>query len=232
MGGILGEGGSERQPVLGRAPHFPGRGPGSVSEVLFGTRVGCGWEVVQGREDRPCRVRDPAWAISFLPDKVSGALPLPSAGNRSQASLRKVTSPEITGGSKFTSVPRTQTAIHPWMAQVWTAQIHLRISVFPLICYTAVWGLNPWIKNHRYRYGTVASIPQTQGGRYHIHSCICAQSCLTFATPGTGLHEIFRWSRLPFPSPRDPPDPGSEPKSPALSHLGSLPCINTLPSVK
>ena len=42
LGGTLGEGGSERQPVLGRAPHFPGRGPGSVSEVLFGTRVGCG----------------------------------------------------------------------------------------------------------------------------------------------------------------------------------------------
>ena len=37
LGGTVGEGGSEHQPVLGRAPRFPGGGPQSASEVLFGT---------------------------------------------------------------------------------------------------------------------------------------------------------------------------------------------------
>ena len=37
--------------------------------------------------------------------------------------------------------------------------------------------------------------------------------------PGSSVHEISRqeyWSGLPFPSPRDFPDPGIEPRSPAL----------------
>ena len=56
-----------------------------------------------------------------------------------------------------------------------------------------------------------------------------AQLCLTFATPWTGAHQallsmgFFKqeyWSRLPFSSPGDLPDPGIEPsslKSPALA---------------
>ena len=51
-------------------------------------------------------------------------------------------------------------------------------------------------------------------------------SCIRlFATPWTGAHQSplsmgfpkqEYWSGLPFPSPRDLPDPGIEPRSPAL----------------
>ena len=51
-------------------------------------------------------------------------------------------------------------------------------------------------------------------------------SCVRpFATPWTVVHQVppsmgfssqEYWSRLPFPSPRDLPDPGIEPRSPAL----------------
>ena len=37
--------------------------------------------------------------------------------------------------------------------------------------------------------------------------------------PGSSVHEIFQakyWSGLPFPSPVDLPNPGIEPRSPAL----------------
>ena len=52
-----------------------------------------------------------------------------------------------------------------------------------------------------------------------------AQLCLTIATPWTGAHQaplsmgFFKqvyWSRLPFPSAGDLPDPGIESGSPAL----------------
>ena len=61
-----------------------------------------------------------------------------------------------------------------------------------------------------------------------------AQSCLTlFATPWTLQSMEFSrpeyWSEWPFPSPGDLPNPGIEPRSPAmqadsyqLSHKGSL----------
>ena len=54
--------------------------------------------------------------------------------------------------------------------------------------------------------------------------CLVAQSCPTLATPWTVVHQacLFMgfsrqeyWSGLPFPSPRDLPDPGIEPWSPA-----------------
>ena len=63
------------------------------------------------------------------------------------------------------------------------------------------------------------------------------QPCLTLVTPWTaarqaplsmGFSRQEHWSRLPFPSPGDRPDPGIEPTSPALqadslalSYLGS-----------
>ena len=53
-----------------------------------------------------------------------------------------------------------------------------------------------------------------------------AQSCLTLcdpmdsslhqATPSTGFSRQDYWSVLPFPSPGNLPDPGIEPRSPAL----------------
>ena len=74
--------------------------------------------------------------------------------------------------------------------------------------------------------------------------CVWAQSCpalcdpMDCSPPGPSVHEFSRqeyWSGLPFPSPRDLPDPGIEPGSPTLaggffttvppdqgSHLGSL----------
>ena len=70
--------------------------------------------------------------------------------------------------------------------------------------------------------------------------CLVAKSCLTVcdpldvSPPVSSVHGLLRqeyWSRLPFPSPGDLPDPGIEPTSPAspplqadsfsLSHLGS-----------
>ncbi|CAM9750100.1 unnamed protein product [Rangifer tarandus platyrhynchus] len=54
---------------------------------------------------------------------------------------------------------------------------------------------------------------------------LVAKSCLTLATPWTVAHQAplsrgfsrqEHWSGLPFPSPGDLPDPGTEPGSPAL----------------
>ena len=57
-------------------------------------------------------------------------------------------------------------------------------------------------------------------------SCVCVKSLsrvLLFATPWTVAHQASMgfsrqeyWSGLPFPSPGDLPDPGIEPRSPAL----------------
>ena len=53
----------------------------------------------------------------------------------------------------------------------------------------------------------------------------CTKSCPTLATPWTGACQAplsmgfsrqEYWSGLPFPSPGDLPDPGIEPRSPAL----------------
>ena len=60
----------------------------------------------------------------------------------------------------------------------------------------------------------------------HLASCVPAQSCLPLATPSTlackaplsmGVPRQENWSRLPFPSPGDLPDPGIESASPALA---------------
>ena len=58
-----------------------------------------------------------------------------------------------------------------------------------------------------------------------LHHLLKTKSCLTLATPWTVAHqaplsmEFSRqeyWSVLPFPPPGDLPDPGIEPRSPAL----------------
>ena len=60
---------------------------------------------------------------------------------------------------------------------------------------------------------------------FHMKWSEVAQSCPTLCNPmdcslpGSSVHGISRqeyWSGLPFPSPRDHPDPGIEPGSPAL----------------
>ena len=43
---------------------------------------------------------------------------------------------------------------------------------------------------------------------------IVTKSCLTYNP--MGFSRLEYWSGLPFPSPGDPPDPGTEPGSPAL----------------
>ena len=67
-----------------------------------------------------------------------------------------------------------------------------------------------------------------------IHECmkvIVTQSCLILLTPWTGARQALLsrefsrpedWSGLPFPPPGDHPDPGIEPRSPALQ-ADSLP---------
>ena len=64
-----------------------------------------------------------------------------------------------------------------------------------------------------------------------IIACVHAQSRLTFVTPWTAARQasLFMafsrqeyWSGLPFPSPRDLPNPGIKPASPALAG-GSFP---------
>ena len=59
---------------------------------------------------------------------------------------------------------------------------------------------------------------------------LVAQSCLTlcnlmdYSQPGSmGFSRQEYWSGLTFPSPGDLPDPGIEPRSPALQ-ADSLPC--------
>ena len=60
---------------------------------------------------------------------------------------------------------------------------------------------------------------------------LVAKSCLTLPTSWTVVHQASLsmgfsrqeyWSGLPFPSPRDLPDPGIKPTSPALQ-ANSLP---------
>ena len=54
---------------------------------------------------------------------------------------------------------------------------------------------------------------------------LVAQSCLTFVTPWTVAYQAplsmgfprQYWSGLPFPSPGDRPNPGTEPRPPALT---------------
>ena len=71
--------------------------------------------------------------------------------------------------------------------------------------------------------------------------CVCAQSgptlrhSMNWSLLGSSVHGISRkdyWSGLPFPSPEDLPNPGSEPMSPVwqvdsllLSHLPSFFCL-------
>ena len=74
--------------------------------------------------------------------------------------------------------------------------------------------------------------------KFHIHDFmqshddgLFAKSCLALATPWTiayqaplsmGFSKLEYWSGLPFPSPEDLPDPGIEPRSPAVQ-ADSLP---------
>lgn len=67
------------------------------------------------------------------------------------------------------------------------------------------------------------------GHKYRYIDCCCclvAKSCLTLCDPWTvayqtplsmGFPRQECWSRLPFPSPEDLPDPGTEPTSLALA---------------
>ena len=65
------------------------------------------------------------------------------------------------------------------------------------------------------------------------------QSCWTLchpvdcSLPGSSLHGQKYWSRLPFPSPGDPPNPGTEPGSPTLEAdaLTSEPRYTYIPSL-
>ena len=69
------------------------------------------------------------------------------------------------------------------------------------------------------------------GGKYEGEILLVTQLCLTFVTPETvtcstslsmGFSMQDYWGGSPFPSPEDCPDPGIEPRSPALQ-ADSLP---------
>ena len=79
------------------------------------------------------------------------------------------------------------------------------------------------------------SLLHWQLGFYHCHLVVVgglvAKTCPTLVIPWTVAHQALLslggsrqecWSWLPFPSPRDIPDPGTEPRSPALQ-ADSLP---------
>ena len=60
---------------------------------------------------------------------------------------------------------------------------------------------------------------------FHCGGSLVAKSCLTLATPWTiarqasqsmGFSRQEYWNGLPFPSPRDLPNPGIKPRSSAL----------------
>ena len=70
--------------------------------------------------------------------------------------------------------------------------------------------------------------PQKKAERKKVKSLSCVQLFATpwtvadQAPPSTGFSRQEYWSRLPFPSPGDLPDPGIKPRSPVLK-TGSLP---------
>ena len=52
-----------------------------------------------------------------------------------------------------------------------------------------------------------------------VQSCRTLCDFMDCSSPGSSVHEFSRqeyWSRLPFPSPGDLPNPGIKPKSPTL----------------
>ena len=67
------------------------------------------------------------------------------------------------------------------------------------------------------------------------NACMCSLTqsylilcnSLNFSLPGSSVHGFSRqyWSRLPFPSPRNLPNPGVEPASPALTVRFLLPVV-------
>ena len=78
----------------------------------------------------------------------------------------------------------------------------------------------------RHDLGTKQQQQCFQTNKYtHAVLCLVIQSCPVFVTPWTVAHQSPRstgfsrqeyWSGLPFPSPGNPPDPGTEPMSSAL----------------
>ena len=80
-------------------------------------------------------------------------------------------------------------------------------------------------KNARYEGSNLQTDPHCLYLQKSHYCCLVAQLCLTFVTPWTTAHqaplsmEFSRqecWSREPFPSPEDLPDPRIKPRSPAL----------------
>ena len=77
----------------------------------------------------------------------------------------------------------------------------------------------------------------------YICRCLVTKSCLTFCNtvdcspPGSSVHGCPRqeyWNGLPFPSPRNLPDPGIEPQCPTLQvdpftaePVGKPMCVST-----
>ncbi|XDC69266.1 hypothetical protein R6Z07F_000439 [Ovis aries] len=86
-----------------------------------------------------------------------------------------------------------------------------------------------------FQHGTISTLTLTSkrpinvDGTQLLPTLCDPMDCTPPVSPSVGLPRQEYWTELPFPSPGEIPDPGTEPRSPALqadalplSHLGSL----------
>ena len=100
-----------------------------------------------------------------------------------------------------------------------------RISVSQAKLYTSLYGVSQRVGFHRLQSFDYRNfLPHVIFTLYAV-LCLVAQSCPTLCDlmdcnpPDSSVHGDSRheyWSGLPFPSPGDLPNPGIEPRSPAL----------------
>ena len=122
----------------------------------------------------------------------------------------------------------------------WNRQSGEKLAIFFICLFIFLFWINIYFFKHYCEPGVVEKQWWTESTwlltswNFHLSiateemgggGCVVAQSCLTLATPWTvacqtplsmGFSRQDYWSGLPFPSPEDFLDPGTEPESPAL----------------
>ena len=116
-------------------------------------------------------------------------------------------------------------------------EIEYAIYYFMRICFTT-YSTFTFIQCQKYKL--LIDLPELS--LYFQVVVLIGKLCLTFVIPWTvallaplsmGFHRQEYWSGLPFPSPGDLPDPGTEPVSPALIGRFSYHCtIQEAPFLK
>ena len=129
-------------------------------------------------------------------------------------------------------------AVTVWSSNHWTAREFLNEAIFKIIFKMNTYKIN-WLLLHLKPFSYPVTVFQSETALECI--CVCALSCVhLFATHCTvarqvplsiGFSRREYWSGLPFPSPGDLPDPGTESMSlvccigrwvlDQLSHQGS-----------